>query len=272
MAGGSGCHCVVNNDFVQERASPFQELAAPERACYRKLPGISFNSIEMVTAMRMLTVAILAIAVVLPAAAQENDQAPPAQDTAMTEGSEMPDGWMLRFDEPDAKPDDVKFVTMGEGYHFTAGPAAIYYNEKYDAKGNYRVQGTFIQTKNTEHPEAYGLVFAGSDLQGPEQHYYYFLVRQNGEFMVKERSGDETSTLIEWSKHDVVQMANEKGQTTNRLAVEIEDENVQFLVNDIQVASLDRSKITEADGLAGVRINHNLDVHMDDFNVQPLTR
>src|SRR5512141_1322580 len=78
-------------------------------------------------------------------------------------------GWKGRIDPQAARQgktiNDVKMVGMGSGFHVTAGPAAIYWNPANTASGNYTVTGTFTQTKAPAHPEAYGLIIGGKDLE-----------------------------------------------------------------------------------------------------------
>src|SRR5947208_8850031 len=119
-------------------------------------------------------IAIVALAATLPLCAQ------------------APKGWKLRADrsteasDPDG-PGDIKFVTMGSGFHATNPQAAVYWNPSNTASGNYTLKGTFTLMKPSGHNNYYGLVFGGSDLEGPQQNYLYFLVAQNGTWLIKHR-------------------------------------------------------------------------------------
>src|SRR5437868_2389736 len=57
------------------------------------------------------------------------------------------------------------------------------------------------------------------------------------------------------------------GKMSNTLAVEVGREKVRFLVNGTEVASADPSKV-DAAGIAGLRVNHNLNVHVEGFTVR----
>ena len=46
------------------------------------------------------------------------------------------------------------------------------------ATGNYTLKGTFTLVKPSDHTNYYGLVFGGSDLEGPKQTYLYFTGRR----------------------------------------------------------------------------------------------
>ena len=50
------------------------------------------------------------------------------------------------------------------------------------------------------------------------------------------------------------------------LTVEVGADQVRFLVNDTEVATQPRSAV-DTDGIAGLRVNHFLNVHMDDLNL-----
>ena len=61
------------------------------------------------------------------------------------------------------------------------------------------------------------------------------------------------------------------GKATNTLTVEAVGDKVRMLVNGEEVKSWERS-YWNADGHVGLRINHNLDVHVSDYKVEPITK
>src|SRR5687768_14751298 len=97
--------------------------------------------------------------------------------------AQAPAGWQMRLDrstnpsDPDKTP-DVKFTQMGPGFHVTSGPAAVLWSAKNTASGTYTLKGTFHLMEPSGHPNYYGLVFGGGNLEGPNQNYLYFLVGQ----------------------------------------------------------------------------------------------
>ncbi len=186
------------------------------------------------------------------------------------EQSTLPDGWQARADRANAQMQNVKFVTMGDGYHVTLGPSVILYNPAQRAEGAYRARATFTQTKAPQHPEAYGLLVGGQNLDAPNQDYLYFLVRGDGKFLVKHRAGAETHTLVDWTEHAAITRADAAGKATHALAIEATAEDVRFLVNGTEVAKLPRAAQLNTDGVVGLRINHNLDVHVAGFGVEPI--
>src|SRR5579871_5071899 len=120
---------------------------------------------------RFVPVAVLSMAALVPLIAQ------------------APHGWKMRVDrsteasDPDA-PGDIKFVTMGSGFHATNPKAAVYWNPKDTATGAYTLKGTFTLMKPSGHNNYYGLVFGGSGLGGAQQTYLYFVIAQNGSWLI----------------------------------------------------------------------------------------
>jgi hypothetical protein len=201
-----------------------------------------------------------------PTAAQEHmhDDDP---DEAVEGGGTIPEGWQVRTDRG-ASMDNVGFVKMERGYHVVLGPAAIFYRPERTASGAYTVHATFTQNKAPRHPEAYGLIVGGKNLDGDSQDYLYFLVRQNGEYLIKHRAGSETHTLTAWTAHEAIHKADDAGKASNVLAIRSEPDRVRFLVNGAEVAAIDRGPMLDTDGVVGFRVNHNLDVTITGFGVE----
>jgi hypothetical protein len=191
-----------------------------------------------------------------------------------TLAAQAPKGWMVRADrstsatDPDAA-GAIKFETMGKGFHATNPQAAVYWNAANTASGNYTVKGTFTLMKPSGHTNYYGLVFAGSDLGGPAQNYLYFLVAQDGTWLVKRRVGDaKTEDVMAKTPNDAVKKPGADGKSTNALEVRVGAKNVDFVVNGTTVHSMPRTgALAKTDGIAGIRVNHQLEVQIDDFAV-----
>lgn len=217
--------------------------------------------------MRKLMNGVFVLGLVVPSLAMAQGGDP---DKAVAGGGALPAGWDMRVDVKDAsKPALPKLVTMGPGLHVTSGTAAIYWMPQNNARGTYTVEGTFTQTKAPTHAEAYGLIFGGRALKSPNQSYGYFLVRQNGMYMVSHRASDtELHSIQKWTEHPAIVKADAAGKATNALAVEVGAENVRFLVNGTEVFTAPKSTFGNVDGFAGLRVNHNLDVHIDKFGVK----
>jgi hypothetical protein len=189
-----------------------------------------------------------------------------AQDKAA--GPTLPDGWVQRLDRANAT-GAPKFAAMGDGFHATTGPAAIFYNPAQNMKGNFRVSATFTQTKAPTHPEAYGLFVGGKNLDTPEQEYGYLIVRGDGKYAIKHRAGSEVHTITDWTEHPKLNKQDAAGKATNTMAIEVGTEHVKMLLNGEEVKRWERS-YWQGEGQLGLRINHQLDVHISDFKVEPL--
>jgi hypothetical protein len=201
--------------------------------------------------------------------------------TAVKGSGTLPAGWTLRFDpartRPGAPPRPapeltaVNFITMGSGYHITTGPAAIYYMPKDVAKGNFKVSATFAQRKTLSH-EAYGMFIGGSNLQDSTQNYLYFVVRPvDGMVQISHRSSNAApKTLVPYFASDAVNKDDPTdGHATNKLGFKVDGDHVDFLVNDKVVKTLKKSELDGAntDGLVGLRVNHNSDLHISDYKL-----
>jgi hypothetical protein len=209
--------------------------------------------------MRRLILTLALLAAASPLAAQGN-----AHNHAHGGGA-LPDGWHARLDRPGAGMENVRFTAMDGGYHATLGPAAIFWNPEHAATGEYRVQAAFTQTRAPAHPEAYGLFLGGKDLESAPD-YFYFLVRGDGKYTVKHRAPNgDVHTLTDWTEHAAVVKQDAAGKATNTLAAEAGAFGLRFLVNGTKVAELPG---VAAAGMVGLRINHNLDVHVDGFTVE----
>ncbi len=187
--------------------------------------------------------------------------------------AQAPKGWKMRVDrstsasDPDAA-GDIKFVTEGSGFHATNPKAAIYWNPASTASGTYTLKGTFTLMKPSGHTNYYGLVFGGNDLDGPQQNYLYFVVAQNGTWLIKRREGDtSTSNVAPKTPNDAVKKPDDSGKSTNALEVRVGADKVDFVVNGTVVHTEPRSTLAKVDGIYGIRVNHLLEVQVDGFGV-----
>jgi cytochrome c556 len=188
--------------------------------------------------------------------------------------AQSPRGWVLRADrstsasDPDA-PGDIKFLTEGSGFHAINPQAAVFWNPTNTAAGDYSLKGAFTLMKPSNHTNYYGLVFGGSDLEGAAQTYMYFLVAQDGTWLVKRRQGDAaTQNLLPKTASDSVRKPNASGQSTNALEVRVTADAIEFVVNGTVVNTwFGARRAVKTDGIYGIRVNHFLDVQVDGFAV-----
>jgi hypothetical protein len=186
--------------------------------------------------------------------------------------AQSPKGWMVRADRSTnaSDPDGagaIKFVTMGTGFHATNPQAAVYWNPANTASGSYTVKGTFTLQKPSGHTNYYGLVFGGSDLGGPKQSYVYFLVAQDGTWLVKRRDGDASvKDVVAKTPNAAVKKPDATGKSTNALEVRVGADKIDYAVNGTVVTSTPKAGLT-TDGIYGIRVNHLLEVHIDGLAV-----
>lgn len=173
------------------------------------------------------------------------------------------EGWRSRTDDGDTTRSAVRLEPVDGGMRVRPGPRAVYWRSGDTARGGYRVDATFAQLERVEVPESYGLFVGGRDLEGAEQDYLYFLVRQTGEYLVKHRAGEETHGLVPWTEHAAVRSFEEGADSlVNELAVESREDRVRFLVNGTPVDSLERVEMLNTDGVFGARVNHRVHVRI----------
>jgi hypothetical protein len=185
---------------------------------------------------------------------------------------QAPEGWQVRIDRSTsaADPDDVpnvKVTTVGKGFRVTGGPAGTYWNATHRAKGNFTARGTFRLMKPSGHTNYYGLIFGGDALEGAKQRYIYFLVAQDGTFIVRQRTGENTQDVTRMM-HSAVRRPGADGASTNALEVRVAGDQISYVVNGTVVHTTPKSGATaQSDGIVGVRVNHLLDVQVEEFSV-----
>src|SRR4029078_2028343 len=163
--------------------------------------------------------------------------------------------------DPDAA-GTIKFVTMGTGFHATNPQAAVYWNPANTMSGNYTLKGTFTLMKPSGHTNYYGLVFGGSDLDNAKQAYTYFLIAQDGSWLVKKRNGDTaTDNVLPKAASDAIKKPGADGKSTNALEVRVLADKIDYVVNGTVVGSSPKAG-TKTDGIWGIRVNHLLASHI----------
>ncbi len=207
--------------------------------------------------------------------------------------AQSPEGWMLRIDrstnasDPDAA-GDVKFTTVPGGFHAVNPAAAIFWHPANTATGAYTVKGTFKLMEPSPHVNYHGLIFGASKLDGAEQTYLYFLVAQNGTFTIRRRAGDRmpdpnaparggrggrgptaiTEDVASRVTHAAVRQPGADGTSENTLEVRVKADAIDFVVNGTVVHTAPKTGNTAmTDGIAGIRVNHQLNVQITGFAV-----
>lgn len=215
--------------------------------------------------MRTLILGLALAAAATPLAAQGGHNHDP--DRPAAGGGTLAAGWQARADRGSTA--NLKMVDMPPGWHVTTGPAVLLWRPADAASGEFTATATLHQTVAPTHPEAYGMFVAGSGLDSNPD-YLYFLIRGDGKYMVRHRAANgELHTIVDWTENAAVRKQNAEGAASNTLVVEGGPWGVRFKVNGTQVGEWLKRDVPylDAAGQIGLRVNHNLDVHVSTLTV-----
>jgi uncharacterized protein YcfJ len=124
-----------------------------------------------------------------------------------------------------------------------------------------------LQHQPTYQPyELEGLVFGGAQLDGASQTYSYSVVAQDGSYLIRHRTGDNVKEVAR-APHQAVKRPDGTGRSSNTLEVRVAGDMVSYIVNGAVVHSVAKNAVT-TDGIVGFRVNHQLDVAVEGFELQ----
>ena len=171
-----------------------------------------------------------------------------------------------------ADPDDVDEVTVREmdgGLHVSTGPAVVLWHDGVTASRPFTLRGTFTMGEPSSHANYYGLIYGGGSLDGAGQNYMYFLVAQNGTYIVKHRAGDNVHDIQGRTNHEAIVVPDADGRSVNRLEVRVGEGETQFVVNGTVVHTVANEGMAgRTDGTWGVRVNHVIpDMLIEDLGI-----
>ncbi len=193
---------------------------------------------------------------------------------------DVPEGWEFRLDKPDnsvtlsADPetDDIYFVNMTPGWHLTTGPRAIFWHPLYTAQGSYTIHTDMhLFNPNGRNREGFGLFFGGKNMQAEGYEYLYFLIRNTGDFLIKQRKGESTETIQGWTASEAIKIYDdpEVSSVLNHLAVEVNGGTMKFLINSEEVATINANDLKlDTNGIFGLRVNHAVNLHIEDLGIR----
>jgi hypothetical protein len=218
----------------------------------------------------LVTVAILALSFMAVAEAQRGRGAGPGGGgpprPVAGNGVEVP-GWWARLDNVKEPTTGLRFTQQAGGLHATTGPNIIFWDPNESAEGQYTVKATFTVTKPPSHPVAYGVFIGGADLTEDGQKYTYFVIREDGQFLVKKRAGSGTTNVGgDWAASPAV-MGRAAGVQKNELSIQVAAGRVSFMANGKEVVSHPASAV-DTSGIVGLRIGHGMDIQIDGFAVE----
>lgn len=175
--------------------------------------------------------------------------------------------YAVRLDGEPSEAELFHLVEDDDGIRVQTGPAGIAYRSSDIVRaGDFRAQGTFLQYDAPPgYREAYGIFAGGRDLEGPDLEYTYLLIRPTGDFLIKRRIGETTETMVDWTAHDAVASVRMEGdEPRNTLGIDVVGADTRFLINGVTVHTEPTGR-ARPHGIAGVRVNHRLDVRVDDW-------
>lgn len=191
---------------------------------------------------------------------------PPPPRPIAGNGVEVP-GWWARVDDVKEPMTGLKFVPMNGGLHATTGPNITFWDPQRTASGNYTVKATFTVTKPPSHPVAYGLFIGGANLDQDSQKYTYFVIREDGQFLVRKRDGANASNVGgNWAANPAV-TGRTGGVQKNELSIQVGGGKVSFMANGKEVASHPATTL-DTEGIVGLRVGHGMDIQIDGFAVE----
>ncbi len=206
--------------------------------------------------LRRTTVALFALLIATPLTAQ------------------VPEGMQMRVDRSTnaADPDDVPEVgvrVMGDGFHVNTGPAVVLWKDADTASRPCTLSGRFVMGEPSSHANYYGVISGGGSLDAAGQNYMYFLIAQNGTYIVKHRAGDSVHDIQARTPHDAVQTPNSEGRSVNQLEVRVGSDETEFVVNGTVVHTVENTGMAgRTDGIWGVRVNHVIpNMHIDGLGI-----
>lgn len=173
----------------------------------------------------------------------------------------------------DAGTEGVALRESADTLQVTTGPHAVLWPAaQRPLVPPYAVEATFLKREGRLY-EGYGIVIGGSALELPEsqQTYSYVLLRGDGAYLVKRREREETPIVRSWTAHAAVARDRDGAGQPNRLRLEVDSASVEIIVNGVPVASVPAAEL-HTEGLAGVRIAHDVSAQVIGFAVRPLVR
>lgn len=197
----------------------------------------------------------------MPLAAQERMDA----DRAIEGGGVLAEGWMARTDGGQDF-ENIRFTDDHGTLDISVGPAIVAYRDEFMASGDYTVSATIEQLSSKGHAHGTGLIVGGADILGPDQVYTYFLVRGDGFYIIKTRTGEETAEVMPWTEDGSINV-DELGTTSNDLSIQVMGSDMIFMINGKEVHRAAKADLYH-DGTYGIRLNHNLEMKISDLKVK----
>ena len=110
---------------------------------------------------------------------------------------------------------------MEPGYHLTLGPATILYRDQDRANGPVSHAGHLPPDEEAGARRRVRPLLRRGNLTGAGQKYIYFLVRDDGKYLIKRREGENTSEITKgWTASSAIKKGDPQGRATNLLEID----------------------------------------------------
>lgn len=192
-------------------------------------------------------------------------------------------GWKGRIDPGEASGgatiNDSKFEMKGSDITINSGPAGIYWNPANTNSGDYTVSATFTEPEymsSMSHPHPYGVFIGGNKLDTDNPTLLYCAAYGDGRALVR---AFPTTFAPGGSRRpaasEAVHKAAGKGQpVTQEIKMSVKGSRVSCSINGTEVGNWDKADLTgdgkleSVQGVAGIRVAHNVDVKVSNFKVE----
>lgn len=221
------------------------------------------------------SLSLLASAAILPACAGGQDPQAADPDTAVSvtrqPAAASTSEWQVRADANHEAAGGFSLSPAEPGTRITSGSfSGILYRPGQSATGTYEVIASVHVLPGSRRAEGYGVFVGGSDLDGDGQRYTYFLLRNDGKYLVKTREGSGTSTVVDWTDSPAIRTLPESAaageSAANTIVVRVTPNAVTLLVNGERVLRRPRGELP-LDGIVGLRVNHGLELHVHALDI-----
>jgi hypothetical protein len=224
--------------------------------------------------MRRLHSSLVAAAItLLPALAAGQGGAAQAGDAsrAVAGGGIKIAGWQAVIDPKEALSgatiQQSLLTKEGDALKVTTGPAIAYYSPANTASGTYTVKATFTEKDYmglNSHAHPYGIFVAGQNLNTADANYLYCSAYGDGRFIMRGFAPAVFNLNGRGAAAPSINKAAGKGSSvTQEIAVNVNADNVECVINGAVVGTYPKSDIVAAgklkttDGTYGVRFGHN---------------
>ena len=222
------------------------------------------------------TAFVIGVAVLVPVLSTAGQQ---DADRSVAGGGITAPGWQGEVDAQSAAQGksvkDSKFEQKGDAFHLAVGPAAIYWNPKNTAAGDYTVKATFTEPKMVSgHPHPMGLFIGGSKLGTPDQSLMYCTAYRDGTFIVRRFNGTTPTNIARKTPNAAIKKAESADESvTQEVAWVVKGGNAECQINGATVASFPKAdivgpgKLESTDGIYGIRVSHNMDLTVSNLKL-----